>query len=63
MTTSTENSITLQEAQDPADLTTRNEVSLVRQHDPQAGKIGWAIMWLLGIPLPVLIVIYLIWGR
>jgi hypothetical protein len=26
----------------------------------QSGKIGWAILWLLGIPLPVLLVIYLI---
>jgi hypothetical protein len=25
----------------------------------QSGKIGWAILWLLGIPLPVLLVIYL----
>jgi hypothetical protein len=25
----------------------------------QSGKIGWALLWLLGIPLPVLLVIYL----
>ncbi|MEO6954469.1 MAG: hypothetical protein ABI321_21910 [Polyangia bacterium] len=29
----------------------------------QAGKIGWALLWLLGIPLPVLLVIYLIRGH
>ncbi len=29
----------------------------------QAGKIGWALLWLLGIPLPVLIVLYLIRGH
>jgi hypothetical protein len=29
----------------------------------QAGKIGWAILWLLGVPLPVLLVIYLIRGH
>lgn len=34
-----------------------------RSFDGQSGKIGWALLWLLGIPLPVLIVIYLIWGR
>lgn len=26
------------------------------------GKMGWAILWLLGVPLPVLFVIYLLRG-
>lgn len=26
------------------------------------GKIGWAILWLLGIPLPVLLVLYVLRG-
>jgi hypothetical protein len=26
----------------------------------QSGKAGWALAWLLGIPLPVLLIIYLI---
>jgi len=63
MDTSTERSEILQEAPAPADLTTRYELDPVRRLNPQAGKIGWAILWLLGIPLPVLLVIYLIWGR
>jgi hypothetical protein len=25
----------------------------------QNGKIGWALAWLLGIPLPVLLIVYL----
>ena len=29
----------------------------------QAGKVGWALLWLLGIPLPVLLVLYLIRGH
>ncbi len=29
----------------------------------QTGKVGWALLWLLGIPLPVLIIIYLIRGH
>jgi hypothetical protein len=29
----------------------------------QAGKIGYAILWLLGVPLPILVVIYLIRGH
>lgn len=28
----------------------------------QEGKVGWILMWLLGIPLPVLLVLYLIFG-
>lgn len=31
--------------------------------DAQSGKIGWALLWLLGVPLPVLLIAYLIWGR
>jgi hypothetical protein len=34
-----------------------------RSLNRQSGKIGWAILWLLGIPLPLLLVAYLIWGR
>lgn len=26
------------------------------------GKMGWAILWLLGIPLPVLLVLYVLRG-
>jgi hypothetical protein len=29
----------------------------------QSGKLGWALLWLLGIPLPILIIIYLIRGH
>lgn len=28
----------------------------------RAGKIGWIILWLIGIPIPVLLVLYLIRG-
>ena len=28
----------------------------------QAGKWGWALLWLLGIPVPVLVVLYLLRG-
>jgi hypothetical protein len=27
-----------------------------------SGKVGWALLWLLGIPLPVLLIIYLLKG-
>lgn len=28
----------------------------------ESGKVGYILLWLLGIPLPVLIIFYLIWG-
>jgi hypothetical protein len=28
----------------------------------QAGKVGWILLWLLGVPIPVLVFIYLIRG-
>jgi hypothetical protein len=28
----------------------------------EEGKIGWAILWLLGVPLPVLLVLFLMRG-
>lgn len=26
------------------------------------GKVGWAILWLLGVPIPVLLVLYVLRG-
>lgn len=28
----------------------------------QQGKIGWILLWLLGVPIPVLLVLFLIRG-
>jgi len=28
----------------------------------RTGKVGWALLWLLGVPLPILIVLYLLTG-
>jgi len=28
----------------------------------RSGKVGWALLWLLGIPLPVLLIAFLIKG-
>ena len=28
----------------------------------QAGKIGWALLWLIGVPVPVLVVLFLLRG-
>ena len=29
----------------------------------ESGKIGWALMWLLGVPLPVLLIAWLLFFR
>ncbi len=28
----------------------------------KAGKIGWALLWLIGIPLPILLIFFLLRG-
>jgi uncharacterized protein YjbJ (UPF0337 family) len=28
----------------------------------RSGKIGWAVLWLLGVPLPILLVLYFLMG-
>lgn len=28
----------------------------------QAGKLGWALLWLLGVPVPVLLALFLLRG-
>jgi len=28
----------------------------------QAGKVGWIFLWLLGVPIPILIILFLIRG-
>jgi hypothetical protein len=28
----------------------------------EEGKVGWIILWILGIPIPVLLVLYLLRG-
>ncbi len=33
--------------------------------DPESdnsGKIGWALLWVLGVPLPILLLVYLLKG-
>jgi hypothetical protein len=36
--------------------TLRNEV------ETRAGKIGWAILWLLGVPIPILLILFVLRG-
>jgi hypothetical protein len=29
---------------------------------PEEGKVGWALLWLLGVPIPVLLILFLLRG-
>jgi hypothetical protein len=28
----------------------------------QAGKIGWILLWLLGVPIPILLILFMLRG-
>jgi hypothetical protein len=45
-------------AEEEARIATRRSVQASKP--AQSGKVGWALLWLLGIPLPVLLIAYLI---
>ncbi len=34
----------------------------LRYRELQPGKAGWILLWLIGVPLPVLLVVYLLKG-
>ena len=44
----------------------RNELQRIREHpaslNSQAGKAGYILLWLLGVPIPILLVIFLMRG-
>lgn len=35
---------------------------LARFRNDERGAMGWALLWLLGIPIPILIVLFLVRG-
>lgn len=35
----------------------------INKLNERSGKVGWALLWLLGVPLPILLVLYLLMGR
>jgi len=37
-------------------------MSLKRTMQERAGKAGWILLWLLGIPVPILLILFLIRG-
>jgi len=47
-------------AEEEARLAGAQKVAAAVTRPEQSGKVGWALLWLLGVPLPVLLVLYLI---
>jgi hypothetical protein len=37
-------------------------MKLIEKYISEDGKIGYVLLWLLGVPLPVLLIIYLLRG-
>ncbi|MHB1398189.1 MAG: hypothetical protein ACYDAI_01125 [Trichloromonadaceae bacterium] len=35
---------------------------MIAMRDSEKGKIGWILLWLLGIPIPVLLVLFFLRG-
>jgi hypothetical protein len=31
-------------------------------HNTEEGKIGWILLWLLGVPIPILLLLYVLRG-
>ena len=36
--------------------------SLIRTKELQAGKVGWILLWALGVPIPLLLIFFLMRG-
>ena len=36
--------------------------SFKRHYTRQSGKVGWILLWLLGVPIPILLVLFLLRG-
>jgi hypothetical protein len=32
------------------------------ERKPQGGKLGWALLWILGVPVPILFIFFLLRG-
>jgi hypothetical protein len=37
-------------------------MKILGKNGSQAGKVGWALLWLLGVPVPVLFILFLMRG-
>lgn len=35
---------------------------VIAMHNKEDGKLGWILLWLLGVPIPVLLILFLLRG-
>lgn len=42
--------------------TAPSERKMIGMRHSEEGKVGWILLWVLGIPLPILVVLYLLRG-
>jgi hypothetical protein len=40
---------------------TKKKVRL-KMHNPESGKVGWILLWAVGVPIPVLLLLFLLRG-
>lgn len=40
----------------------RRQAAYATRLQKQRGKVGWLLLWLIGIPVPILIILFLIRG-
>jgi len=43
-------------------MTLSGETNVKALFAKQTGKAGWALLWLLGVPIPVLVILFLLRG-
>jgi hypothetical protein len=37
-------------------------MKVLADRKPEEGKVGWVLLWLLGVPIPVLLILFLLRG-
>jgi hypothetical protein len=37
-------------------------IERIKSRAQQAGKLGWILLWLLGVPIPILVILFLVRG-
>ena len=47
----------------PQNTTMKTSFIKAMQHRYEQAKVGYAMLWLLGVPLPILLIIYLVRGH
>lgn len=37
-------------------------MKILKPHSRESGKIGWILLWLIGIPVPILLILFVLRG-